>query len=166
MKKSWKKRFIALATLFALAIPVSVPVFAANVDDGIEPFANRYDFVTVKGTEELVYTVTKTPEELRTEEMITKAVNYTCDAVALRIEVPELAVSVQLVRWLGTGLAKIRGYGEAATIKAYTRTDIRYRVDSLTGERVADRTIYNVVYYLYHANSSSPYGSWTESSRR
>lgn len=40
MKKSWLKKVIALATLFALALPMSVPVFASNADAGIEPFSS------------------------------------------------------------------------------------------------------------------------------
>lgn len=166
MKKSWLKKVIALATLFALALPMSVPVFASNEDTGIEPFANRYDYVTKKGTEKLIYTVTKTPDQLRTEAMVRNTIDGVCDVVALHIEDPALAVSALVISWLANGLADIRGYGEAATIKVYTRTDIRYRVDSLTGERVADRTTYNVIYYLYRANSSKPYDSWTESSHR
>lgn len=166
MKSSLLKKFVALTLLFALALPMSVPVFAANTDDGIEPFVNRYDYVTVKGTEELIGTVNRTPDQLRTEEMIMNAVHVACDIVGWNIKIPELTASATVMRWLADGLAEIRGFGEAATIKIYTRTDIRYRVDSLTGERVADRTIYNVIYYLYHASSTEPYSSWTESSRR
>lgn len=166
MKKSWLKKVIALATLFALALPMSVPVFASNADAGIEPFANRYDYVTVKGDEKLIHTVTKTPAELRTEAAIKGTINGFVSVVTAVVKDPALQLSATAVTALANEMAAIRGYGEAATIKAYSRTDIRYRVDSLTGKRVADRTIYNVIYYLYRESSSKPYRSWTESSHR
>ena len=40
-------------------------------------------------------------------------------------------------------------YDTAAKIEIYSRIDVRYRIDSLTGERVSSTSTYYLIYKLY-----------------
>lgn len=150
--------------LCSMLFSMAVPAFAANRSiekspncsipqgDTKEPFANRYDFVTVKGEEHVLFIETKDEHELTREQATKISVN---SAITV-------AGKIFAVAWPATTATKMavnivsysRGVGMGAEIIYYARSDVRYRIDSLTGDRVAISTTYILGYRLYKADGT------------
>lgn len=165
MKKSVLvgKSLVAVSLVAAMAVPLSAPVFAAESEPGIETFSNRYEFVTEKGKEHLFYTITKTATQLAAEGAIVDTINGVCDAVMGEGGSLDIRVSAAVVRGLTAALKETQGVGKAAKIKVYSRTDVKYRIDSLTGKKQAYSSTYYMIYELYQGNDTKPYYTRTES---
>ena len=77
--KTNSKKLCSLVLASSMALSMAVPAFAAErsyekelelsiaQESTMEPYANRYDYVIVKGTEHLIKSVEKSEEELAIE---------------------------------------------------------------------------------------------------
>lgn len=155
---------LCLAMTCALFVPagavetVTVTVNAAAASSGDSVFSNRYDYVTVKGTERLSYTEIKTPEQLADEQAILEASADFITGLFSSNPFPETVLDLLLPDAsdiIEVFMQEAHGVGKAAKIEVYTRTDVRYRVDSLTGDRVAISSTYVMTFKLYVREGSS-----------
>lgn len=130
--------FLIIAFIFSN----SVPVFAVDPypNNGAARVSNRYSYTTVKGKETLINTTTKTAAQLATESGRRTTI---ATLAALGGKYAGAAVAVASL------VADAHGYGTAARIQVYTRTDTRYRIDSLTGKRVSSSSTHYIIYKLY-----------------
>jgi len=151
---------LCLAMTCALFVPagavetVTVTVNAAAASSGDSVLSNRYDYVTVKGTEKLAVSHVKTPEDLQDEEAYMNAAKKAIKAL-LAATGPGFDPDANDVADMFADMAfAMNGLGSKGKIEIYTRMDTRYRVDSLTGERVAERYTYYLIYKVYVDNGN------------
>lgn len=147
MKTKFRKT-ICLVLAIALMISMGTASFAATgIPENDTNASNRYYFVTEKGTEVLLSTTTKTAAQLAKESerkaLISELVSLaSSDAADIASAVTEL-------------VTQAHGYGTAARIKVYSRTDKKYRVDSVTGKRTLSSTTNYIIYKLYVKDGDS-----------
>lgn len=147
MKTKFRKT-ICLVLAIALMISMGTASFAATgIPENDTNASNRYYFVTEKGTEVLLSTTTKTAAQLA-KESERKAWINTLSAIGTAEYAGVGAAVSELV-------AQAHGYGTAARIKVYSRTDKRYRVDSVTGKRTLSSTTDYIIYKLYVKDGDS-----------
>lgn len=140
--KTTIRRTICLALVIIMTFSVSTVAFAAEeIPESAVKVSNRYYFITVKGEERLLSTTTKTAAALAKESERKAWINTLAAIASAQYAGVGAAVS-ELV-------AQAHGYGTAAKINVYSRTDVKYKVDSVTGKRMPSITTYYIIYKLY-----------------
>ena len=144
------KRIVSLCLAVILMLSMSTSAFASTEDlcgDDAARVSYRYYYTTEKGEEHLLSTTTKTAAELAKESERNAWIN--------------VLAGVATGSYLGVGAAvtelveQAHGYGTAAKIEVYSRTDVRYRVDSVTHKRTESTSTYYIIYKLYVKDGSS-----------
>ena len=164
--KTNSKKLCSLLLASSMALSMAVPAFAAErsyekelelsiaQESAMEPYANRYDYVIVEGTEHLIKSVEKSEEELAIEANRRVAIDIIAAAAGAYLG----GNFGTLVTPLATeAVMQAYGYGTAAKIETYSRKDIRYRIDSLTGKRTQTSTYTCVIIKLYVVDRSGNY---------
>lgn len=164
MKTKSTKRLCSLVLASSMALSMAVPAFAAerNYEKELElsitqesteqPFSNRYYYVTEEGPETLVKTITKSKEQLEDE--------------AERKSMINVIAGVLTVKFAGAGaiasevIMQAYGYGRAVKVEIYERVDVRYRVDSITGNRTKTNSYDCAVIKLYAKDDSGAYAMY------
>lgn len=147
MNRTFRK-IVCLILAVILMLSMSTSAFAATADPGNNVnVSNRYYYTTVKGTEHLLSSTTKTAAQLAIEGERKEWINTLAGIATAKYA--GVAAGVTLL------VEQAYGYGEAAKINVYSRTDVRYRVDSLTGERTQSTSTYYIIYKLYVQNGSA-----------
>ena len=155
MKKNSKK-LCSLMLAGSMALSMAAPAFAAErsyekelelsiVQESAEdPLSNRYDYVTVKGEKKLLYSESKSNGQFVTEQFIVDGINGAINCAAdnfqqywVPIKVGQLALNALVL--------DAHGIGSAVSFDYYSRIDVRYRVDSLTGQRTPVSRTYTLI---------------------
>ena len=154
MKASRMKKFVAVALAFAMVLPLSAPVFAAETPSTTESRVNnRYYFTTEPGTRHFVYSHVKTWEDLQTEEAYDNAVDAFIAALTGKLPSSDYKVSSSFVlNSFADMLNAMHGIGSKGKVEIYSRLDTRYRVDSITGTKTRVGYTYVLEYLIYVDN--------------
>ena len=154
MKASRMKKFVAVALAFAMVLPLSAPVFAAETPSTTESRVNnRYYFTTEPGTRRFVYSHVKTWQDLQTEAAYQAAINACIDALTGKLPSDNFEVSPNIVgKCFADILNGMHGIGSKGKVEIYSRTDTRYRVDSVTHKKTRVGYTYVLEYLIYVDN--------------
>lgn len=147
--------------VLAMVFPMTVPVFAASSGSEMEPYVD-YDYYWDYGEDRLFYSEYKSDEQLRKEGA---ALSFATDVLAGCVDPsffdpPETVLDALLpdISDLMDEFIKYHhGFGRAAKIVVYSRTDTRYRLNSLTGQWVPIRSRYTMTFDLYDRVESGAY---------
>lgn len=155
MKKRMIKKILSLTLVFAMVLPMSIPVFAAAAPEPeMEPYANnRYFFRHIPGSEHLLTSYEKTSESVEDEKVFLGWVDECADFIAGEVKIPAATVVTHLLAYGYTWRAGIMGVGKMGKVEIYTRTDKKYLVDSLTGKETFAGYEYYMVYKFYEGTN-------------
>lgn len=137
---------LAIVVVFMVSMPTAT-FAAAGIPENETNISNRYYFVEEKGKEVLLSTTTKTAAQLAIESERKSWINTLAAIGSAQYAGIGNAVS-ELV-------AQAHGYGTAARIKVFSRTDKRYRVDSISGKRTLASSKDYIIYKLYVKDGDS-----------
>lgn len=167
--KTNTRKVCSLLLASSMALSMAAPAFAAErsyekelelsmaQESTAEPFANRYDYVIVEGTEHLIKSVEKSEAELAIEANRRVIIDIIAAATGSYLGGNFGTLVTPLVT---EAVMQAYGYGTAAKIESYSRKDIRYKVDSLTGKRTQVSTYTCVIIKLYVVDNSGNYAMY------
>lgn len=173
--KTNSKKLCSLVLASSMALSMAVPAFAAErsyekeitftVTQGseAEPFANRFDHVTVKGEEHFLFEEHKENGQYVTERFIVDGINGAINCASESFQ--QFWTPIKLGQLaLNTLIFDAHGIGSAIDFKYYSRTDVRYQINSITGKRTPISTTYTLICKMYGNGDVKTY-EWHKQSK-